>query len=103
MAAIAFPSYAYNSAGQAAVVVLSQAAFNALPLPGTWAFTPYPAPAPTGVPFDPGFPDTDTRLQQMLIEARIQTMMLAQGLSITEDPQTQLRADVLANDATLAS
>ena len=101
MAAIAFPSWAYNATLLLSKIVQSQAEFTAL---GTgWSYSPFAPPPPSGVPFDVGFPDTDTRLQQMLIEARIQTLMLAQGLNITDDPQTQIRADVLANDVSLAS
>ena len=102
MAVVAFPSFAYNSAGQAAQIVASQAAFAALAGPGTWAFTPYFIP-PVSVPIDPGFPSTDTRLQQILIESRVTNLLLQSGLNVGDDPQTQLRADVLANDSSLVS
>ena len=102
MAVVAFPSYAYNSAGQAAQIVASQAAFAALAGPGTWAFTPYFIP-PVSVPIDPGFPSTDTRLQQILVESRIANQLLAWGFNIVDDPQTQLRPEIVANDSGLTT
>lgn len=105
-----FPSWAYNSAGQPALIVINQAAFNALTSPGTWALTPYPPPTPAGSPpidsLTAGtgvFTATDTRLQQLLVESRVQTAMMAQGFGITDDPQTLVRPDVLANDSSLTS
>jgi hypothetical protein len=110
MAAITFPSYAYNSAGQPPLIVINQAAFNALAGPGTWALTPYPPPTPAGAPpidsLASGtgtFTATDTRLQQILIENRIQSLMQQAAFVITEDAATQMRADVLANDSSLTS
>ena len=99
MPAIFYPSWAYN-ATQAPVIVASAAAFAALPGTG-WAYTPFASTSGPNAPYDPGLIDTDTRLQQLLIESRIQTMMLAQAFSITDDPQTMLRPDVLANDSGL--
>lgn len=101
MAGPAFPSYAYNSAGQPALIVQSQAQFAALPPPGTWSFTPFAVnPSP---PFDPGFLVLDSRMQQVLVESRIQSAMMAQAFAIAEDPQTQLRPDFLANDSALGT
>ena len=102
MAGIAFPSWAYNSAGQASQIVASQAAFNLLPGPGTWSFSPFIPPSQIA-PGDPGFSITDDRLQQMLIEARIQSQYLyyANG-SVGDDPQA-LRADILATDSSITS
>ena len=102
MAVIAFPSYAYNSAGQAPQIVASQAAFTALGGPGTWAFSPYAVP-PSNVPIDPGFTATDTRLQQMLVEARINNLLLAQGFNIADDPARVMRAEIVANDSGLTT
>ena len=102
MAATAYPSWAYNSAGQASLIVATAAAYAALPTPGVWAQVPYPTtPSPYG-PVDSGLTNTDIRLQQILDESRLQTMMLAQGLSITDDPQV-LRADVVANDTSIST
>ena len=108
-----YPSWAYNSAGQPALIVTMLAAFNALPGPGTWSATPFSTSSSgSTAPFDtvtsPGTSNlqvTDIRLQQMLIEARVQSYMLAQALMINEhdDPQTVIRPDVLANDASLTS
>jgi len=105
MAGPAFPSWAYNNAGQASQVVASQAAFNALTPPGSWSLTPFPPSPPSNVPFDPtpSYPVTDTRLQQMLIEARILNMMFAHAFAIPDDLQTTLRPDVLANDSGLST
>ena len=106
-----FPSWSYNSAGQSALIVQSLAAFNALPGPGTWSSTPF-ASSTTGstAPFDtvtsPGTSSlqvTDIRLQQMLVEARVQTYMMANAFLGTDDPQMLIRPDVLANDASLTS
>lgn len=101
MAAILFPSFVYN-ATQPAQIVASQAAFNALPGTG-WAFTPFPVVAPPVVPSDPGFINTDTRLQQQLVEMRMLNAMFAQANGITDDPQTMLRPDYLANDSGIAT
>ncbi len=104
MAGIAFPSWAYNSAGQPAVLVQSQAAFQALTGPGAWAFTPFPTAIVTA-PIDttPVLTATDIRLQQMLIEQRITNQLLTFGLNITDDAQTQIRPDIQANDVALTT
>lgn len=97
-----FPSYAYNSAAQPAVIVQNLAQFNALPGPGTWSSTPFPVPPPNPVPpFDPGLLVTDSRAQQQLVEARMTNYMLAQMAGIEDDVITVLRPDILANDSAL--
>lgn len=99
-----FPSWAYSSAGQPAVIVQNLAAFSALPGPGTWSSTPFPVPPPLPLPpFDPGFLVTDSRAQQQLVEARITNYMLGQALGIADDVITVLRPDVLANDSSLST
>jgi hypothetical protein len=106
-----YPSWAYNSAGQASLIVQSLAQFNALPGPGTWSATPFAAspPVPPNAPYDTltggtgTLQVTDIRLQQMLIEARVQSYMMAQAFNLNDDPQTIARPDVLANDASLTS
>lgn len=107
-----FPSWAYNSAGQSSLIVFSLAQFNALPGPGTWSATPFPAspPVPPVAPFDtvtsPGTSSlqvTDIRLQQMLVELRVSNYMAAQAFNLNDDPQTIIRPDVLTNDASLTS
>lgn len=102
MAVVAFPSWAYNNSGQPAQIVATQAAFDALGGVGTWAKTPYATTVSTA-PTDPGFVDTDIRLQQILIETRITNWLLQMGLNIVDDPVLQLRPDVLANDSSLTS
>lgn len=102
MAGIAYPTWAYNSAGQASVIVTSATAFAALGGLGSWSTTPYYVP-PASVPVDAGLTNTDTRLQQMLIEQRVTNLILQYGLNVMDDPQTQLRAEVLANDSSLVS
>jgi len=105
MAGLAFPSWAFNSAGQSAVIVQSQAQFQALSGPGTWSFTPFPIATVTA-PQDtiPGvLSATDVRLQQMLIEQRITNQLLTFGLNIADDAQTQIRPDILANDSGLTT
>ncbi len=102
MAGLAFPSWAYNSAGQAAQIVASQAAFNALASVGSWAFTPYVIATATA-PVDVGFSNTDIRLQQILIEQRITNQLLQIASTIADDPVTQIRADILANDSSLVT
>ena len=101
MAVTTYPSYAYNSAGQSSVIVASAAAFAALGGAGNWAYTPY-AVAPASVPTDPGLPDTDTRLQQTLIESRMTNQILAWGLNVTDD-LAAMRAEILANDSGLTT
>jgi hypothetical protein len=109
-----YPSWAYNSAGQPALIVLSLTQFNALLGPGTWSATPFASTA-TGstAPFDTltsgtgSLQVTDIRAQQSLVENRIQNMLLSQISQLLgglpDDPQIILRPDVLANDASLTS
>ena len=105
----AFPSWAYNATLRQSQIVASQAAFNALG--SGWSFSPFPDPVPSGVPFDVtgsptvpiAVPITDTRLQQILVEARMLNIMFAHTNNITDDLQTILRPDVLANDSGIAT
>ena len=106
-----FPSWAYNSAGQPALIVTSLTQFNALPGPGTWSATPFGStPATNIAPFDTltagtgALQVTDIRAQQSLVESRITNLLLAQLVpNISDDVVTILRPDVLANDASLTS
>ena len=95
-----YPSWAYNAV-QPAQIVLNVTQFNALPAPGPWGTVPF-ASSTSGIPVDPGFTDTDTRLQQSLIEQRITNLLLYTGLN-SNDELTALRAEVLALDSGLAS
>lgn len=95
-----YPSYVFNATQQTALVVLNVAAFNALPAPGVWTTTPFPGIG--GIPTDPGLTDTDIRLQQILIENRIQNQLLTYLGNLPDDP-LGLRADILANDSNLTS
>lgn len=97
-----FPSAAYNATQLLTVVVQSLAAFNALGGVGTWTTTPYPG-ANGIAPSDPGLTDTDIRLQQILIENRVSNQLLQFGFNLVDDPVTQLRPDILANDSSLTS
>ena len=103
-----YPSYAYNATQFSTVIVQNVAAFNALSGPGVWTTTPYAGASPG--PTDPGFSNTDallqtlvTRAQQQLIENRVSNQLLQFGFSVVDDPVTQLRPDILANDSSLAS
>lgn len=96
-----YPSWAYNSTQLVSLIVQTVAQFNALPSPGVWTTTPYAGVS--GIPFDTGLQDTDIRLQQILIESRIGNQLLAWGFNIVDDPQTQLRPDILANDSSLTT
>ena len=95
-----YPSWAYN-ATQPAQVVLNLAQFNALPPPGVWGTVPF-ASSTSGIPVDPGFTDTDTRLQQSLIEQRITNLLLYNGLN-SLDELSALRAEVLQIDSGLTT
>lgn len=95
-----YPSFAYNSTQLSTVVVNTVAAFNALPPPGVWTTTPYLGTS--GIPTDPGLTDTDIRLQQLLIEARMGNALLTWGFNLSDDLPT-LRADILANDSGLTT
>ncbi len=95
-----YPSWAYNSTQQSSLIVQNVAQFNALPAPGTWTTTPFTVPA--GAPFDPGFLDTDTRLQQILIENRINNLLVA-NMANSTDELTALRAEILSLDSGLSS
>lgn len=96
-----YPSFAYNSTQLTSLVVNNVTAWNALPGPGTWQTYPYAGIS--GIPTDPGLTDTDIRLQQILIETRVQSQLLQIGLNVTDDPVTQLRPDILANDSGLTT
>ncbi len=96
-----YPSWVYNSTQFLAVIVNNVTAFNALPAPGVWTTTPYPGLG--GIPTDPGLTDTDIRLQQILIENRISNQLLQFGFGMSDDPVTQLRPDILANDSGLTT
>lgn len=96
-----YPSWAYNATQQSALIVQNVAAFNALPAPGVWTTTPYPGL--NGYPTDLGLTDTDIRLQQILIESRISNQLLTYLGNLPDDPASQLRLDILANDSSLTS
>lgn len=96
-----YPSWVYNATQLTSQIVQNVAAFNALPSPGVWTTTPYAGVS--GIPFDTGLQDTDIRLQQILIESRIQNQLLQIGLNVSDDPVTQLRPDILANDSGLTT
>ena len=96
-----YPSYAYNQTQNVAVIVNTVAAFNALGGLGTWTTTPFAAPGTN--PSDTGFSVTDTRLQQILVESRVQSQLLQFGFGLVDDPVTQIRPDILANDSGLTT
>ena len=97
----AYPSWVFNSTQLASQIVTNVAQFNALGGAGTWTTTPFVGIS--GIPTDPNLTDTDIRLQQSLIEQRITNQLLAIGLNIVDDPQTQLRPDILSNDSGLTT
>lgn len=96
-----YPSWVFNSTQATQLIVQTVAQFNALPAPGTWTTTPYPGTS--GIPTDPGLVDTDIRLQQILIENRMTNQLLTIGMNIVDDPVSQLRPDILANDSGLTT
>src|SRR5262245_25245692 len=96
-----YPSWVYNSTQLASLIVNTVAQFNALPGPGTWTTQPFVGTS--GILTDPGLTDTDIRLQQILIEARISNQLLQFGFNLMDDPVTQLRPDILANDSGLTT
>lgn len=96
-----YPSWIYNSTQQSSLIVANIAAFNALGGSGTWTTTPFAGAS--GIPTDPNLTDTDIRLQQMLIEQRVTNQLLQFGFNLVDDPVTQLRPDVLANDSGLST
>ena len=105
-----YPSWAYNSAGQPALIVASLTAFNALAGNGTWSATPFaPTPTPSTAPYDSLVNGTGIlqvigiRLEQMLIENRVQSQLMQFGFNIADDPVTQIRPDILLNDSSLTS
>lgn len=96
-----YPSWVYNQTQGASLIVQNVAAFNALAGVGTWTTTPYPGSSGIA-PFDPGFTDTDIRLQQLLIESRLGNNLLAM-LGNYSDDLTAWRQDILANDSALTT
>lgn len=95
-----YPSFAYNSTQQSTVVVQNVAAFNALPLPGTWTTTPYATASSTA---DPNETITDTYLKNVLIELRASNYIAANAFLGQDDYQTVIRPDVAANDVALTA
>lgn len=95
-----YPSWAYNSTQSLSVIVTTVAQFNALPAPGTWTTTPFPGTS--SIPTDPNLTDTDIRLQQSLIEQRLQNAILLAGFNMSDDYLTW-RQDFLANDSGLTT
>lgn len=95
-----YPSWAYNSAGQPAQIVANLAAFNALGGIGTWSTTPFPGSGT--VPSDPNLTDTDTRLQQIMVEARLSNNLLA-AIAQMPDDLLAWRQDIIANDSGLTT
>lgn len=101
-----YPSWVYNQVAvspQPAFIITSDAQLTALG--STWAVTPYP-PTTTTAPYDLGFVVLDTRMQQLLVEARMQNLMLHDALlpgSLTADDLTRLRAEVLALDSAITT
>ncbi len=95
-----YPSWAYNSTQQSALIVQNVAAFNALPSPGVWTTTPYPGLG--GFPTDPGLTDTDIRLQQILVESRLGNNLVAM-LGPFSDDLVAWRQDIAANDSGLTT
>jgi hypothetical protein len=91
----------YNATQFASLIVPNVAAFNALSGAGTWTTTPFVGLS--GVPTDPGLVDTDTRLQQILVECRVSNQLLQFGFNLSDDPVTALRPDILANDSGLTT
>ncbi len=96
-----YPSWVFNSTQLVSLIVPNVAAFNALPGPGVWTTTPYVGIG--GIPTDPNLTDTDIRLQQILIENRIQNQLLVAGFNLVDDPVLQWRPDILANDSGLTT
>lgn len=96
-----YPSWVYNATQLSQVIVPNVAAFNALPGPGVWTTTPFVGIS--GIPTDPNLTDTDIRLQQILIEARVSNQLLQFGFNLVDDPVTQLRPDILQNDSGLTT
>ncbi len=95
-----YPSWVYNSTQLASLIVNNVTAFNALPAPGVWTTTPFVGVS--GIPVDPGFTDTDIRLQQILIENRMANAILLSGLNMSDDYLTW-RQDFLNNDSGLTT
>lgn len=105
-----YPSWAYNSTTQPALIVQNLAQFNALAGPGTWSATPFTQNANVlAAPYDSLVAGTGllqvigVRLEQILIENRIQNQLMQFGFNIVDDPVTQIRPDILLNDSSLSS
>lgn len=104
-----FPSWAYNSAGQPSVIVTSLTQFNGLGGSGTWSATPFTPTPLLAAPYDSLVAGTGIlqvigiRMEQLVIESRVQSQLLQFGLNIVDDPVTQIRPDVLLNDSSLSS
>ena len=96
-----YPSWVYNSTQFASQIVNTVAQFTALPAPGTWTTTPFVG-LPGSIPADPGLTDTDIRLQQILVEARLSNNLLAELGTISDD-LLAWRQDIAANDSGLTT
>jgi hypothetical protein len=95
-----YPSWVYNSTQASSLIVQNVSAFQALPGPGTWTTTPFPGIG--GIPTDPGLTDTDIRLQQILVEARLGNNLIAMLGPFSDDLLTW-RQDIAANDSGLTT
>jgi len=101
MAVITYPSWAYHET-QAAQVVADAAAFAALG--SGWRLSPPFPPTAAIAPSDPGFLNTDIRLQQILIELRVLNFMSKQAFNNAEDPDnTGLRDEILSLDGSVST
>ncbi len=101
MAGVAFPGYYYNAVQNSVLIVQNQAQANALSGPGTWTTTPFVG-IPGSVPTDPGFTDTDIRLQQSLVEQRLTNNLLAM-IAEAPDDLVAWRQDIVNNDSGLTT
>ncbi len=96
-----YPSWVYNSTQFASLIVSNVAQFNALSGSGTWTTTPFVG-IPGSVPTDPGFTDTDIRLQQSLVEQRLTNNLLAM-IAEAPDDLVAWRQDIVNNDSGLTT
>ena len=104
-----YPSAVFNQTQNISNLIVNNVqAFNALPAPGVWTTTPF-LPNAGGAPFDTLVNGTGLlqvigdRLQQIMIENRVQSQLMQFGFNLSDDPVTQIRPDVLLNDSSLTS
>lgn len=97
-----YPTWAYSQIDATAAPVLAADATALAALGSNYTTAPYAGSSSSIAPYDAGLVNSDIRLQQLLVEARISNALFAQANPGGDDPVV-LRADILATDISVSS